>query len=129
MGKNTRGDKEYSRLQEALHENRKLKRENANLRKSLSKLDLDRHSYVRDIVEEHYAREDSETTTMQMLDKLKSQWLCRECHEGHLEITVYTKAGETWYFRQCNNCKYRTKSQKYTPGVKGLIKPPVEIDK
>jgi len=122
VGKNIRGGKEYDRLQTALHENRKLKRENAGLRKALAKLDLDRHAYVRDIVEEHYAREDSETTTMEMLDMLKSEWKCRECNEGFLEITVYSKLGDSWYFRQCNNCKYRTKSQKYSQNVKGLMK-------
>lgn len=129
MSRNTRGDKEYSRLQEALHENRRLKKENAGLKKALSRLDLDRHAYVRDIVEEHYAREDSETTTMQMLEKLKSQWLCRECNTGHLEINVYSKMGDAWYFRECNSCKYRTKSQKHTPDVTGLMKPSKEIAK
>src|SRR5665213_1816225 len=108
LGKNIRGGKEYNRLQIALKENAKLKRENASLRKALSKLDLDRHSYVRDIVEEHYAREDSETTTMEMLDTLKNTWKCNSCNAGYLEVTVYSKMGDTWYFRQCNNCKYRT---------------------
>lgn len=125
MGKNTRGDKEYTRLQTALNENRKLKRENASLRKALSKLDLDRHSYVRDIVQEHYAREDSEQT-MQAIESSKSFWKCRECHEGHLEIIEYPKMGISWYYRKCNNCTHRTKSQKLTADVKGPRKLPEE---
>ena len=128
MGKNTRGDKEYSRLQTALNENRKLKRENASLRKALSKLDLDRHSYVRDIVEEHYAREDKEVT-MNAIEESKSFWKCRECHEGHLEIIEYPKMGIAWYYRKCKNCKHRTKSQLMTKDVKGPRKPPEEPTK
>jgi len=122
LSKNTRGDKEYSRLQTALNENRKLKRENASLRKALSKLDLDRHAYVRDIVDEHYAREDNDAA-MSTIEASKSFWKCRECGEGHLEIIEYPKMGVSWYYRKCNNCRHRTKSQRLTADVKGPRKP------
>jgi regulator of replication initiation timing len=128
LSKNTRGDKEYTRLQTALNENRKLKRENASLRKALSKLDLDRHAYVRDIVEEHYAMEDN-NATMEAIESSKSFWKCRECHEGHLEIIEYPKMGVDHYYRKCNNCKHRTKSQRMTSDVKGPRKPKEEIPK
>lgn len=123
MSKNSRGTKEYSRMQEALHENKKLKREIASLRKQLARIDLDRHGYVKDILEEHYGEEQSEKTTEKMLQSLKDQWKCHKCPEGHLEIMLYDKLEETWYFRKCNKCPNRTVSQKYSPDtVQGIIK-------
>jgi hypothetical protein len=128
LSKNNRGEKEYTRLQTALNENRKLKREINTLRKALSRLDLDRHAYVRDIVEEHYAREDNEAT-MEAIEASKSFWKCRECHEGCLEIIEYPKMGVDHYYRKCNNCKHRTKSQIMTKDVRGPRKPPEIIEK
>jgi hypothetical protein len=122
MGRNTRGDKEYSRLQEVLHENRKLKKEISSLRKQLGRLDLDRHSYVREIVDEHLTKQDQEISTKQMLNSLKNEWACRECGNGYLEIYLYTRRDGTFYVRQCNNCAHRTRSQRHTPEVRGIIK-------
>ena len=123
MSKNTRGSKEYSRLQESLHENKRLKREIASLRKQLARLDLDRHTFVKDIIDEHYANEEQQETTEKMLKRMKEEWKCKECHIGYLEINLYTKVGETWYFRKCNSCPHRTVSQKYSPDkVEGPIK-------
>lgn len=123
MGKSTRGDREYSRLQEVIHENKRLKRELSSLRKQLTRIDLDRHAYVKEIIDEHYAKEDQEETTGKMLKRLKEEWKCRKCHDGFLEIRIYTKINEAYYFRQCNNCSNRTKSQKYVPDrVIGIIK-------
>lgn len=123
MSRNSRDHKEYTRLQEALHENKKLKRENSSLRKQLARLDLDRHSYVKDIVDEHLAQEDQSQTTTQTLESLKNTWKCLDCKSGFLEIHLYTKVGETWYWRQCNSCEKRTKSQQYDPDkVKGIVK-------
>lgn len=121
MGKTRRGHKEYSREQRLIHENQRLKRENARLRKHLAKIDLDRYSQVKDILQEHYSQEEKETTTYEMLQRLKNEWACRECGTGHLEIMLYNKTSGTWYFRKCNNCSHRTKSQQYTPNVKGII--------
>lgn len=128
MGKNTRGNKEYSRLQEVLHENNRLKKEISRLRKQLARLDLDRHSYVRDIIEEHYAKEDQEATAEQLLKKLKEEWRCHSCLEGHLEIVMYSKLGIPWYFRRCSNlnCGHRTKSQPYSDKVRGIKKETTE---
>jgi hypothetical protein len=124
LGKARRGDKERSREQELKYENQKLRREVSSLRKQLARIDLDRYSHVRDMVEEHLAQEEEVTSTEDMLKSMKNEWKCHECNQGHLEIFLYTKIGETWYFRQCNACPNRTKSQIYTPSVKGIIKQP-----
>lgn len=136
MGKARRGDKERSKEQELKYENREfrrrerdkdheikqLRREVGSLRKQLARIDLDRYAQVRDIVEEHYANEEVEQNTQDMMASLKSVWKCHECADGHLEINIFSKMGEPWYFRHCNNCDNRTKSQVYTPNVKGIVK-------
>lgn len=124
MSRSTRGEKEYTRLQEFINENRRLKRLVSSLRKQLARIDLDRHGYVKDIVDEHFANEEHDETTVKMLERLKEEWKCHECHVGYLEVVPYLKMGDTWYFRHCNNCPHRTKSQRYNPEkVQGPIKP------
>lgn len=138
MGKSRRGHKELSKEQELKYENRefrrrerdkdneinKLKREIGSLRKQLARIDLDRYSHVRDIVQEHYANEEVEQNTQDMLSSLKNQWQCHECGTGHLEIYLYTRQDGTFYYRLCNNCPNRTKSQKYDPNtVTGIMRP------
>jgi cell division septum initiation protein DivIVA len=129
LGKSSRGEKEYSRLQESLHENKKLKKEISSLRKQLARIDLDRHSYVREIVDEHLAFEEQETSTKDMLKSMKNTWQCRECGEGFLQIHLYTRRDGTFYFRHCNSCTHRTRSKRYTPDVKGIFKPNDSDDK
>ena len=124
MGRSRRGDKERSKEQILKYENQKLRRQISSLRKQLARVDLDRYSQVRDIVEEHYANEEVEINTQDMLESLKDVWKCRECPDGYLEIIIYSKMGNPYYFRQCSNCSHRTKSQLHTPSVRGLIKPP-----
>lgn len=130
MGKTRRGDKERSREQELKHENQRLRREISSLRKQLARIDLDRYSHIKDMVEEHLAQEEK-MSTQEMLKSMKEEWKCRECNSGYLEIFLYNKIGETWYFRRCNSpdCEHRTKSQPYTPSVKGIMKEPVIPDK
>lgn len=137
MGKSRRGNKERTREQELKYENKEfrrrerdkdneinqLKRQVSSLRKQLARIDLDRYSHVRDIVEEHYAEEERELSTSDMLKSMKDQWKCHECGVGHLEICLYTRQDGTFYYRHCNNCTNRTKSQKYDPNtVQGIIK-------
>lgn len=127
MSRNTRGSKEYSRLQEYQNENKRLKREIASLRKQLARIDLDRHGYVKGILEEHYASEGEERNAEKTLNKMKERWKCNECHNGYLEINIYTKVGNPWYFRKCNSCPHRTPSQQYFPDqVEGIMKLPIK---
>lgn len=143
MSKNTRGIKELSKTQELKHEgkelrsnirdleaqvreltkeNTRLRRQAAGSRKELARMDLDRHSYVRDIIKEHLADEHEVMDSSALLARMKSKWLCKECHEGHLEIILYSKMGDLWYYRQCSGCANRTKAQPHHPGVEGIRK-------
>lgn len=136
MGKSRRGHKELSKEQELKYENKEfrrrerdkdnqilqLKREVSSLRKQLARIDLDRYSYIKDSLEEHYAQEEEVVDNERLLADLKKSWLCKECGAGYLEVILYNKIGETWYYRQCNSCVHRTKSQRYSADVKGIIK-------
>ena len=122
MGKTRRGAKEYSREQQLVNENKKLKRTISSLRKQLARIDLDRYSHVKDVIEEHYAQESREDEAVQILEKLKKKWKCFQCVEGILEIITYTRTDKTFYFRQCDCCEYRTAGKEYSPSVEGIIK-------
>jgi hypothetical protein len=128
LGKARRGDKERSREQELKYENQKLRKEIGSLRKQLARVDLDRHSYVRTIVEEHLAGEEISQSTESMLKSLENTWKCNKCKEGHLQIHPYSRAGETWYYRACSNqCGQRTTGKLYNPeSVKGILATPTE---
>ncbi len=121
MSKNTRAEKEYTREQKLVNENKQLKRELAKLRKMLARIDLDRYSTIKDMLQEHEMK-DKLDKTEPLLSSLKEEWKCHDCLEGYLEIVIFSKVGDLWYFRACNSCQKRTKSQKYTPEVRGLIK-------
>lgn len=139
MGKNTRGNKEYSKEQELKHENkelrnkirelegeiRQLSRQYSRTRKQFARMDLDRHAYVQEIIQEHIDNEKVEQNAQDMLQTMKEKWQCRECGEGQLEISVYTRLDGTFYHRVCNCCPNRTKSQKYDPEtVTGIMRKP-----
>lgn len=121
MGKSRRGHKEYSREQQLLFENRKLRREIGHLRKQLARVDLDRFSHVKDIIEKSYQMEE-ELDGRKILQRLKEVWRCHECERGYLEIVLYNRPDATFYYRLCNQCSHRTKSQKYSPDVPGILK-------
>lgn len=138
MGKTTRGQKEYSKEQELKHENKELRnlirdlehqvrmltRSSARSRKQFARMDLDRHAYVQEIIQDHFANEEVEQNTQDMLSSLKNKWQCRECGIGHLEINLYTRQDGTFYYRKCSNCDNRTKAQKYdAQSVTGIMKP------
>ena len=147
MAKNTRGKKELSKTQELKHEgrelriyirdlearNRELEKDNTALRrkfagsrKDFARMDLDRHSYVQEIIQEHLTEEQESIDSTALLSKMKSKWLCRDCHTGHLEIFVYSRMGQPYYFRQCSECPNRTRAQPHHPNVEGIVKPPAE---
>ncbi len=125
MGKSKRSDKEYTREQRLVQENRVLKRQVAALRKELARIDLNRYKDLKETIEKHY-QEDRAQEGQNLLEKIKNEW---KCHEegclGFLEIFTYNKVDATYYYRICSEaprCKNRTKSQKWTPAVKGVMR-------
>lgn len=122
MGKTQRGSKELDKFHKMSHENKRLKREVAQLKKQIARLDLDRGPMVTEMISEAYSAGQQALGT-QVIEMLKKQWECVECKEGYLEIIIYNKMFEPWYYRSCICCPHRTKAQKYDPvKVKGIIK-------
>lgn len=126
MAKNTRGIKEFTREQKLSKENKMLKRELAHLRKQISRLDLEGLEAAKQMVFDHEEKDRlSEIVgeSNSSLDRLKEIWTCRQCCNGYLEITLYSKIGETHYYRKCNNCSNRTKGKRYDEqSVKGIVR-------
>ena len=124
MSKNTRAEKEFSREQRLVNENKKLKKELAHLRKQMSRIDMDRLETIREMCadqeETERFREKTEDATP-TVDALRKEWACKECDSGYLEIFKFSKMDCLWYYRKCNSCPKRTRSQKYTSKVKGII--------
>lgn len=126
MGKCKRSDKEFTREQRLAKENKELKKELAYLRKQITRLDGDRFEVLRQIVadqEETERFQENMGLSSSNPDTLKRDWSCRKCESGYLEINLYSKMGQTWYYRACNGCNHRTTGKRYDAGsVKGIIK-------
>jgi hypothetical protein len=125
MGKSRRGSKEYTKEQALAKENAQLKRELSHLRKQIARIDLDRYETVSKMCADYQEKERFEENIGEpsnSLEQLKKEWSCHGCGEGWLEITVYSKLGQTWYFRKCNNCRKRTVGKRYdSDSVKGIF--------
>jgi uncharacterized protein YlxW (UPF0749 family) len=107
-----------TREQRLLKENKELRRECQRLRKALSR--LENFDHVKDVLEEDQQERLKET--QMVLEDLKKAWACHNCDGGVLEITLYQKLTNTWYYRSCNGCGHRTPGKPYTKEVKGILK-------
>ena len=124
MGKSRRGIKEYTKEQRLLKENKQLKKELGHLRKQIARIDLDQYETVTQMCSDYQESErfqENMAENTSSADQLKKTWACVECQAGWLEITLYSKLGETFYFRKCVNCNHRTKGKRYSAEVKGII--------
>lgn len=122
MGKTRNGARELARVKELSYENKQLKAENDMLRKRLARIKLDEYGQLKKTIKKHYKKEEAKQGN-DILDKVRQEWKCHDCPKGFLEIFIYNRANETYYYRTCNECDNRTKAQKYDPQiVKGIIK-------
>lgn len=106
-------------------ENEKLRRQIAQLRKALARVDLDRYTNLRDIVQQHYRLEDAErhaAKERESLELMRKEWQCNTCESGHLEIILVNKLNDLYYYRKCTNCAHRTTLQRYNKNVRGIVK-------
>lgn len=97
------------------HENKKLKKDNKQLKKMLND-SVTKMSYYNQVLEITKTKKKEE----KMVDK--EDWLCNTCGRGYLNIVrLYQKNG-VWYIRMCDNdnCDYKTAKQKWHSGVVGL---------
>ena len=126
MGKSRRSDKEYTKEQRLSKENRQLKKELSHLRKQIARLDGDRFETLRQMCADNEEKErfnENMGPAKSTVETLKKDWACRQCSTGFLEISLYSKLGQTFYFRKCNSCANRTKGKRYDDqSVKGIVK-------
>jgi hypothetical protein len=123
VGKNTRGNKEFSREQRLIKENRQLKRELAHLRKQIARIDVDRFEAIKELCQEDEENfKNTQEDPNSNIEALKREWSCLKCKSGWLEIILYSKLGQTFYYRKCNKCDHRTKGKRYnSESVKGIV--------
>lgn len=125
MGKTRNGIRELTKIKELSYENKRLKAENDSLRKRLARIKLDEYGQLKKTIKKHYKKEETQQGN-DILDKVRQEWKCHEVGcGGFLEIFLYSKQNETWYFRKCNQstCKNRTRAKKYDSKiVKGILK-------
>lgn len=105
--KNGRGDREFTRVQELSHENKRLKREIDRLRKQLRR---PQESECEDCQDRRPAPEIVETRGPDRT--------CYNCREHRLVMIKYSKGADLWYIRACPGCKYKTRGKRYEPGVR-----------
>ena len=130
MSKSRTDNRGNTREQRLQHENDRLKKTIAQLRKQLARVDLDRFSNIRDIVDNHYKQEDAAKHAekeKESLDALKRTWQCSKCGEGHLEIILINKMNDLNYYRKCTVCSHRTKLQRYNKDVRGIVSKPKDL--
>jgi len=111
-----RGQKsEFSMEDRLKKENKLLKRENSRLRKLLSRVDLERFSYLEEVIKKQ-REEDKLLKNKKRREKQREKWRCSSCGKGYLVPRLMTRRNGDFYYRVCNNdvCKNRTKSQKVT---------------
>lgn len=118
MGK-SRQLKEWDEIQKLKSENKKLRKENNKLRKVISNVDMERYSFVQDLlVSLDYDEQNKDLKVIE--ENAEKKWKCYDCLEGLLRLIILFKSGEEFYFRKCDCCNKKTKLKKYTKNVVGL---------
>jgi hypothetical protein len=117
--KNRNCDKESSLLDRLKHENKKLKRQLAVLRRQLEQVDVNKYNNLQQLVKKQ-EKEDRQAADEKKRIKLMNKWRCFECNEGALKIVIINRLDGVFYFRRCDKCNKRTKLQKYHTLVDGI---------
>jgi hypothetical protein len=115
-------DKEHNRLQEALHENKLLKRRISALEKQLSRIDLTKHQNLRNLVGKQ-RRESLEEGKAKRLETAKKHWLCHKCGKDYLRIVIWDHPVKGLaYYRKCGYppCQHRTEMKAYSHSIEGI---------
>jgi hypothetical protein len=109
-----RVDREYSKEQKFINENKSLKQEIAQLRKQIARIDL---GWCPKCLEKYTPNQEL-PPKIENMGKKKDR-TCFKCHEGRLTVFRYNRAGEQYYFRKCNKdgCGHRTRGKKWEEGV------------
>ena len=110
---------ELKELQRLKYENQKLRKQISSLRKQLSRIDIDRYSNLKELVESQ-DKQDKQFDKKLELKKLKDKWICWECGRDHLRLIIIPRLDGTFYLRRCPTCSHKTKMKKYVDGIEGI---------
>jgi hypothetical protein len=119
MSKRKHCDREYDDLQKLKYENRKLKRQVSSLRKQIARINIYEYENLKDLLDKH-DQEDRHQTLIEQKEKDKKRWECFKCKVGYLKLKIFERRDGIFYFRKCNNCENRTKTQKWSEDVEGI---------
>lgn len=121
MGKGRRsvGDGELRAIRRLKLENQKLKKQISSLRKQLNRVDVDRYSYIHDMLD-NQVDEDVQFERDRDLEDVKKKWECHTCARDYLRITIVRRADGEFYFRRCPTCLYKTRLKKFTNDIEGI---------
>lgn len=119
MRRRKTSDGEYDQVQRLRHENKRLKNQISQLRKQLSRVDIDRFQNLKDLIESQ-EREDQAETKAEEQKKIEQDWKCFECKSGTIRLVVLERKDGVFYYRICDRCPKRTKIKRYNSDVKGV---------
>lgn len=119
MSRQKNCDREFSDIQKLRHENKKLKRQISSLRKQLARIDIGRYENLKELLHKH-SEEDLQQRIEEENESQKQRWKCFECHDGILKLKIFERRDGIFYFRKCDNCTNRTKTQKWSEDVEGI---------
>jgi len=120
VGKSKMSGHDIEIFEHLKRENRELKRQLKGLRKSLDRLD---YEHLNELIESH---ENSEAKLNEKIEytskreRNETNWSCFDCQKGILRLIIIQKPNESIYFRRCDHCGKRTKTQHYTDKVEGV---------
>ncbi len=117
MRRRRMADSELDEIQIVRRENRKLKQQISQLRKQISRIDVDRFQNLKELLDAQ-DRQDAEEAAARRQAELDRAWECWDCRQGTLKLSIIERRDGVWYNRYCQECGKRTKLQRYNDKVK-----------
>lgn len=111
--------KEQDELQKLKRENDRLKKQVSSLRKQIARIDIDRYENLQDLIHKFDKTEAADIIAKQQQAK-EQKWKCFECGTGILRLKLIQRLDGIFYYRACDCCGNRTKTQKWDKSVEGI---------
>ena len=125
--KRSHGDKEQTEIQKLKTENQSLKKKLSTLRKQLSRIDVDRYQELRRFVDQE-AEEQHAEERAEIEKQVGKLWKCHDCIEGTLRMVMLERRDGVFYYRKCDACPKRTKTQRHDGKPKEGIQPEEAVE-
>jgi len=116
-------DKEFTTEQKLKKENKKLKKQIAQLRKIINRIDLDQYDNLKNtIIKQELEEKEKKSIDRATKDQAQKEeaWKCYNCNMGVLRLIIFENRVGIRYYRCCDNCSKRTKAKTYNDKVDGI---------